>query len=500
MPSASPRHTVRAETSLTRVLAEQAFSRATGASLIAGNRVRLLRDADENYPAWLDAIGQATKTIHFESYVIYEDQTGQRFADALIAKAQQGLSIRVLYDWLGSLPNTSRRFWRRLREAGVDVRGFNSPHISSPFGWIGRDHRKVITVDGQVGFASGLCVGDLWTADRTRGREPWRDTGIEVRGPAVADIEAAFASVWALAGSPLPPGTVPKRESIAPAGDVSVRVVASEPSTAGVYRLDQLIAAGARRTLWLTDAYFIGTTAYAQALVAAARDGVDVRLLVPGSSDNPVVGALSRAGYRVLLEGGVRVFEWNGSMLHAKTAVADGHWARVGSTNLNLASWLSNWELDVAVEDEPFAREMEALYLEDLEHSTEIVLTARNRVRASRHPEPPRPRRRMKRRTGSAGRAMAGAIGIGSAVGAAITNHRVLGPAEARLMASGGLLLGVVAVLAWLYPRAIALPVAVISAWIAISLLVRAYALHAEPRRDTARDAESLPAPPSTRE
>ena len=171
------------------------------------------------------------------------------------------------------------------------------------------------------------------------------------------------------------------------AGTVMARVVASTPTTAQLYRLDQLIAAGARRSLWLTDAYFVGTTLYVQALKSAATDGVDVRLLVPGSSDVPFIGSLSRAGYRPLLEAGVRVFEWNGSMLHAKTAVADSRWARVGSTNLNLTSWIGNWELDVAVEDEPFAKAMEAMYLDDLSHATEVVLTARRRVRLSQPPE-----------------------------------------------------------------------------------------------------------------
>ena len=136
-------------------------------------------------------------------------------------------------------------------------------------------------------------------------------------------------------------------------------VLASEPTRSGVYRLDQFIASMARHTLWLTDAYYVGTPVYVDALRNAARDGVDVRLLVPGTSDLPVTQAFSRAGYRPLLEAGVRVFEWNGSMLHAKTAVADGRWSRVGSSNLNISSWLANYELDVAVYDEGFGKQME---------------------------------------------------------------------------------------------------------------------------------------------
>ena len=145
----------------------------------------------------------------------------------------------------------------------------------------------------------------------------------------------------------------------------------------GVFKLDQLVASVARETLWITDAYFVGVSAYIRALIAAAEDGVDVRLLVPGTVDVLGVGAMSRAGFRALLDGGVRIFEWNGSMVHAKTAVADGKWARVGSSNLNIASWFGNWELDVAIEDEQFGKQMMDMYERDLENATEVVLEAR---------------------------------------------------------------------------------------------------------------------------
>src|SRR4029079_9174464 len=173
------------------------------------------------------------------------------------------------------------------------------------------------------------------------------------------------------------------QDMIGCAGEATLRVISGMPNAASVFRLDQVIASAARRYLWLTDAYFVGVTPYVQALCAAARDGVDVRLLVPGASDIPVLQPLSRAGYRPLLAAGVRVFEWNGTMLHSKTAVADDQWARVGSTNLNFASWIQNWELDVAIENADFAKQMATIYEEDLARATEIVLTARNRVRRS---------------------------------------------------------------------------------------------------------------------
>jgi cardiolipin synthase len=473
---------------LLRVLADQAFSRAAGAPLSTGNSVRLLRDAGENYPAWLDAIGGAKRHVHFENYIIHEDREGGRFADALIAKAREGVPVRLLYDWLGGLGKTSGRYWQRLRDGGVEVRRFNPPSLGSPFGWLTRDHRKMLAVDGDVAFVTGLCVGEVWVGDQRRGREPWRDTGVEIRGPAVADAEAAFARVWKETGEPLPPD-VPPVDAPGPAGDVALRVIAGEPNTAGLYRLDKLVAALARRTLWITDAYFVGTTSYVQGLVSAARDGVDVRLLVPGSSDIPVVSALSRAGYRPLLEGGVRVFEWNGTMIHAKTAVADSHWARIGSTNLNLASWIGNWELDVAVEDDGFARRVEEMYLNDLAHSTEIVLGQRSRVSLGDQPEKRSRAARAGAGEGSAGRVLAGAVGVGNAIGAAITNHRALGPKEARVLASGGALLLVLAAVALFFPRVLTVPLSVVGTWVACSLLVRAYRLHAQ---------ASLPAAPTT--
>jgi cardiolipin synthase A/B len=453
-------------------LADHAFARAAGASLVPGNAVRILKDGSENYPAWLEAIASATHSIHFETYVIHGDDTGLAFAEALAERARHGVRVRVLCDWFGSLNLTTRRIWPVLARAGVDARSFNPPQFDKPFGWISRDHRKVITIDGRIAFVSGLCVGRAWVGDPERHVEPWRDTGVVIEGPAVADVDLAFAETWADAGTPMPISERPDRSRIPAAGPITVRVVAGTPISAELYRLDQLIAAGARRSLWLTDAYFVGTTLYVQALKSAALDGVDVRLLVPGASDVPFIGSISRAGYRPLLEAGVRVFEWNGPMLHAKTAVADSRWARVGSTNLNLTSWMGNWELDVAVEDEPFAKAMEAMYLDDLSQATEVVLTATQHVRPTDTADPHT--RRADGKQGSARRAAAGVLGIGSAVGAAITNHRVLGPAEARVMASAGVMLLVLtAVIAW-WPKALAIPVAVILAWLGISLFVRA--------------------------
>jgi cardiolipin synthase len=469
-------------------LAGQAFSRATGVSLVEGNHVRLLRDACENYPAWLDAIGSATRHIHFENYIIREDNTGRKFADALIAKAREGVRVRLIYDWMGGLGRTSRRFWNRLRAGGVEVRCYNPPRFDSPLGWLSRDHRKMLAIDGQIGFITGLCVGRMWEGIPEKNIEPWRDTGVEVRGAAVADIERAFAQVWAIMAEPIPEAEIINRDPIRQAGGMSLRVVASVPATANMFRLDQLVAALARERIWLTDAYYAGTTAYVQALRAAAKDGVDVRLLVPNATDIPILRPLSRAGYRPLLEAGVRIFEWNGTMLHAKTAVADGHWARVGSTNLNIFSWLGNCELDVVVEDELFAREMEEMYLQDLSNATEVVLDAKQKVRAPG--EPPHPHPVMTSGGGSVGRTVAGAVRIGNAVGGAFTGRRVLEPVEAGPMTGVGVLFLILAALFALFPRALAYPVLIVFVWFGVVLLYRGRKL----RREGKRKREKKPA------
>ena len=225
-----------------RLLADQAFSRAAGAPLIPGNRITLLRDARENYPAWLEAIAAARHWIHFETYIIHSDGAGRVFAEALSARARAGVRVRVLVDWMGSLGKTSWRFWRQLKEAGIDARTFNPPTLASPFAWLSRDHRKMLSVDGHTAFVTGLCVGDQWVGDHDKGIEPWRDTGVEIAGPAVADVEVAFAEAWALAGDALPPDERVAREALPAAGDTAVRVIASMPAMGGMFRLDQLVA------------------------------------------------------------------------------------------------------------------------------------------------------------------------------------------------------------------------------------------------------------------
>jgi cardiolipin synthase len=455
----------------------RAYTRIAGSGPRPGNAVRLLRDARENYPAWLDAISGARRIIHAEFFIIADDDTGREFADALIERARAGVEVRLLYDWLGCAGRAWPGFWTRLREAGVEVRVFNPPRLSA-VSLVRRNHRKTLTIDGEVGYASGLCLSQQWKGGKG---DPWRDTGVEIRGPAVRDLDHAFAETWAGSGEPLAAGW-DDGHPLDRMGDTPVRVVPGRPGAVAAYRLDLLVAAAARRRLWLTDAYLAPTPAYVQALGEAARDGVDVRILVPGESDVPLLQPFVRTGYRRLIEVGVRLYEWNGTMLHAKTAVADGVWSRVGSTNLNIASWLTNWELDITVEDKEFASGMEEMFLEDLSRSTEIVLRPRRHLLASR-------------RKGAAAlpaRFVTGAFGLGDTAKAAASGSRPLSRIERKSAGIvAGLLMALAAAVAY-FPGLVIAPIVVLLAWIGLAIARRAWGR----RRRAKRAPSPSEAPP----
>lgn len=456
-------------TALDELRMERAFSRIADSDLRQGNDIKLLKNSRENYPAWLKAIRSAERVIHFENFIIADDETGRMFADALMERAQAGVKVRVLYDWLGSSFRALPAFWRRLREAGVEARVFNPPRLTDPF-WVRRNHRKLITVDGRIGFVSGLCISDSWEGRKEN--EPWRDTGISLEGPVVGDLDAAFAESWVLAGMrAIPKCDLSHADTIPHAGTMAARLISGEPGMFRAYRVDQFIAATAERNLWLTDAYFVATTSYVQALGEAARDGVDVRLLVPGSSDVPALQPIVRAGYRSLIEAGIRVFEWNGSMLHAKTAVVDGRWARVGSTNLNFASWATNWELDVIVEDSSFAAAMEAMYLEDLANATEIVPGWQSRRKRARNM---RSRRGHRFKRGGVRRLAAGALALSSSIGKAMGSRSLTATETSSIAIIGSALLAL-AILIALVPVLIIAPIVIALGWFGLALLIRAF-------------------------
>ena len=454
-----------------RTLADQAFSRTAGAPLVGGNHVRVLRDAVENYPAWEQAIASAERTVHIEMYIFHRDHVGRRFVDLLAQKARDGVKVRVLYDWFGCGLGPALGLFRPIVKAGGEVRAFNPPQFTPSLGWTRRNHRKLLTIDSRVAFVSGLCIGAAWVGDPKKGRDPWRDTGIEIIGPAVAQTERAFAETWRFAGGAIDVDALPTEDEIPEAGPVSLRTISTEPFAASMLRIDLLVAAMARRLLWITDAYFIGHGPYLESLRQAARDGVDVRLLLPQGSDVGWTVPVSRTLYRSLLDAGVRIFEWNGTMVHAKTAVADSRWARIGSTNLNLNSWLGNWELDVAVEDEVVARTLEAHYREDLGHATEIVISPRPRIFL------PRPPWRRDRAVRSARRMIRTVGGLSHSISAAVSGNRQLEIWEIWPMILLSLVSVAVAVVLVWHPRLLAWPFAVFAGWVGLSFASEAWQL-----------------------
>jgi cardiolipin synthase A/B len=444
-----------------RYLADLAFDRSAGAPLTLGNRVELLFDSTDNFPAWYNAIEAASESVMIEMYLFADDRYGRSLRDLLCDKVNDGIRVYLLYDAIGSWREHFNGFFRPLRQAGAQVRAYNPISASGGLALLGRNHRKLIVVDQSEAFISGLCISSRWEGDKAAGRAPWRDTGARLSGPVVGEAVAAFADSWASRGTPL---QEPAPSIIVPEGEVAARLIATTPATAHMMRVDLLIASFARRSLWLTDAYFMGTSLYLSALKQAARDGVDVRLLVPRSSDIGWIATVSRTLYRPLLEAGVRVFEWNGPMIHAKTAVADGRWARIGSSNLNLSSWLANRELDVAIEDANLATAMELKFIEDLQQATEIVLRGQHRRPVLSHPrevdfaqsafELMHPSSTARRASAAARQAAR----ISDALGAVVRGTRPVENSEAASFLSIGLVLLALALLIGYFPYLVAVP------------------------------------------
>jgi len=473
--------------------AERAMVRASDAAQIRGNAARLLVDGSQAFPVWLDAIGRARHWVHLENYIVRSDKTGRRFREALCDRARDGVRVRLLYDWVGCWA-TPRSFWKPLRDAGVDVRAFAPPRASNPLGILRRDHRKVLAIDGEYASVSGMCIGDEWAGDPALGIPAWRDTAVDLRGPAVAVLDRAFSRTWDAAGAPLPADEIPDPDQVERVGDVGVRVVEGEPGKSRIYRLSQFVAVGVERRFWITDPYFVLPPAMAEALAATARDGVDVRVLVPAYNNWTIVGGMSRAGYRPLLEAGVRIFEWEGPMIHAKTAVADGFWSRVGSTNMNLASLMGNWEMDVALTDRDFGAAMEALFEADLASAVEISLIRsafvsgtmfRERRSVERlvveHPEDAskpsrveaREARRRSYRGSEVGRTLGRLARAGSVLVRALVGERMIGREDTGWIAALAAILFLLAGVGAFLPRVLAWPLALFLFWLAVAALVR---------------------------
>lgn len=457
----------------------RALDRATGARPIPGNTLRHIPNSTDALDAMLEMIARARQTVHFENYIIHDDRTGSRFAAAWAERARAGVRVRVLYDAFGCR-STRNGFWRELRRAGVDVRSFRPIWASRPIEVFSRDHRKLLVVDGNEAMTGGLCIGDEWAGNPAYGQAPWRDTMVTVCGPAVAVLDRAFARMWARTGAPLPKDELqPPPEECGPS---AVRVVEGMPGQSRIYRAVELLTATVNERLWITDAYLVAPPALYAGLVDAAHSGVDVRLLLPGTSDIPIVRGLTRSGYRELLYAGARIFEYRGPMLHAKTILADHDWARVGSSNLNVSSLLGNYELDLVAEQDGLTATLAAQFLHDMAQSREIVLQARRRlpprlvdaaaVAATSAAAPP-PQSRYKRSLRERQAA------------AAVALMQVAGGARRMLAGAAAAVFGVAAVLLFIFPTIMSAVLAVVA--LAASLGLAGYAFA---RRKRSRESD----------
>jgi len=460
--------------------ADRAIRRASGAALREGNRLSLLRNGRETYLEWLMEIHAARRWIHLENYILLDDDVGYLFAEGLREAAGRGVAVRVLIDWFGSA-DVPRSFWQRLRRGGVDVRIVNPPQFGRPLRVLRRDHRKFLGVDGRYGSVGGLCIGEKWLELSRETGLPYRDTAVGVEGPAVADLEVAFARIWSRNGPPLPASEVPRVEGIPRAGGEAVRVVSQEPGKMRLLWIMELLTAGARSTVWIADAYFLSVPMLHRALIAAARDGVDVRLLTPASNDVRLVAPLSRYGYRSLLEAGVRIWEYRGLMMHAKTSVIDGWWSRIGSTNMNFTGLLTNWELDVLVEDRAFAARMESMFEDDLADAFEVHLSGRRGRQVEVAPSTrleQRERRRSRRSVRESGARAAAAVAQAS--GAAFSGDLV-GRQERRVLAGAGAAALGLSAIAAAFPRLAAWPLAAVAGIGGAASLARAVRHRVDP-------------------
>ncbi|MBA5686735.1 cardiolipin synthase [Rugamonas apoptosis] len=358
---------------------------ATGVPLIAGNKCTLLYDGPQTMAAMAAAIAAATDHINLETYIFEQDALGRQFADLLIERQRQGITVNILYDSVGTL-EVPQAFFERMRAAGIHLVAFNPVNPARLRGddWRinNRDHRKLLVVDGKVAFTGGLNISGTYARGslfRSRSQPAdaahlgWRDTEVMVEGPAVAAFQWLFMRTWAsqdaddLRDAHYFPTPVA-------AGDKIVRVLASEPGGHyEIYRAYSLAIQQARHSIHLTSAYFVPDRQTVAALAAAARRGVDVRLVVPGQSDQGLVFYAGRASYDALLDAGVHIHAMKPAILHAKTAVIDGEWSTVGSTNIDTRSFLHNSELNVVVLGDGFGKEMESAFQEDLRDSVEIT-------------------------------------------------------------------------------------------------------------------------------
>lgn len=356
-----------------------------GSPLTIDNKVELLQDGPDTYQAMINAIDAALDHINMETFIIEDDEVGQRFADALIAKQRAGVQVNLIRDSVGTL-GTPSTFFSRLSAAGIQVMEFNPVNpLTAKAGWSvnQRDHRKLLIVDGRIAFLGGVNISSVYSGgsfspqsiDRPDAALPWRDTHLQLEGPVVGELQKLFIETWEKQqGAPLAPHDyfpVSQHQ-----GNDVVRAVGSSPDDPYSLIYVTLISAlhSAQSEIWLTNAYFVPDPQLLAALKQAAARGVDVQLILPSSTDSWLVLHAGRAYYSELLKAGVKLHQRRDALLHAKTAVIDGVWSTVGSTNLDWRSFLHNQEVNAVVLGTDFGGKMRAAFLADLDKSEQITL------------------------------------------------------------------------------------------------------------------------------
>jgi cardiolipin synthase A/B len=341
---------------------------------VAGNKIELLHNGKMIFPAMLEAIRGAQESVNFEAFLFHSGEVGSQFRDALAERARAGVEVRVMLDGLGSAFALDNTYVEELKRAGCSF-AYYHPAPSWRLDRLNRrTHRRVLVVDGRIGFTGGVGFSDEWQGDADS-PEHWREVHARLEGPIVGNLQAAFQKHWlkevgeTLSGK----GQFPE---LAPAGNLRAQVVASESFSAAPLSLVQAVAfSAAQKSIYITNAYCAPSGSQTRALVAAVERGVDVRLLLPGKhNDQPATKAAGRTAYGELLKGGVKIYEFQPTMIHSKTMVIDGVFSVFGSSNFDARSAQINEELDVTVYDEDFGREMQAVFERDLQRSREYTL------------------------------------------------------------------------------------------------------------------------------
>lgn len=363
-----------------------AFEEAiVGSPLTAGNKAELLQDGPSTYKAMVAAIEAARDHINLETFILEDDEVGQRFAQALIAKQRTGVQVNVIHDSVGTL-NTPRAFFSELTAAGINVLEFNPVNpLTAKAGWDvnQRDHRKLLVVDGRIAFLGGVNISSVYSGGsfsqpskkRPDGALPWRDTHLQLEGPVVTELQKLFIETWEKQqGKPLAPRNYfpePQQK-----GNEVVRAVGSSPDDPYSLIYVTLISAlrSAQTEIWLTNAYFVPDPQLLAALKEAATRGVDVKLILPSSTDSWLVLHAGRAYYSELLKAGVKLYERRDALLHVKSAVIDGVWSTVGSTNLDWRSFLHNQEVNAVILGTGFGEKMRRAFIADLQNSDSVSL------------------------------------------------------------------------------------------------------------------------------